>query len=212
MTEQEWLECGDPTPMLASLRGKASKRKVRLFGLACCRPLWGLLPTDSWRWAVEVAEAYADGAVSRFHHEYACKAAAFSGELTRHAAAVYHAYVSDGSPARTRYVCSAAESADPGSEPRMVALLRDIIGNPFRPVTLDPSWLSWNGGLVPRLAQVAYDERTMPTGTLDLDRLAVLADALEDAGCGDAAILGHLRGPGVHVRGCWVVDLVLEKE
>jgi hypothetical protein len=61
------------------------------------------------------------------------------------------------------------------------------------------------------LAQAAYDERVLPAGTLDTARLAVLADALEDAGCADADLLGHLRGPGPHVRGCWAVDLLLGK-
>jgi hypothetical protein len=61
------------------------------------------------------------------------------------------------------------------------------------------------------LAQATYDGRTLPAGTLEPDRLAVLADALEDAGCTDAAILGHLRGPGPHVRGCWALDLILGK-
>jgi hypothetical protein len=61
------------------------------------------------------------------------------------------------------------------------------------------------------MAQTAYDERILPAGTLDPDRLAVLADALEDAGCDNADILSHLRGPGPHVRGCWVVDLLLGK-
>jgi hypothetical protein len=84
-------------------------------------------------------------------------------------------------------------------------LLRDLIGNPFRPVpTIDPAWLAWNGGAVRKMAQAIYDGRRFAD-------LPVLADALEDAGCADAAILGHCRGPGVHVRGCWVVDLLLGK-
>jgi hypothetical protein len=90
-------------------------------------------------------------------------------------------------------------------------LLRHIVGNPFRPVTLIPAVLAWNDGTVVRLAQVAYQERKMPEGTLDNGRLAVLADALEEAGCSDADILDHLRGPGPHVRGCWVVDQLLGK-
>jgi hypothetical protein len=73
-------------------------------------------------------------------------------------------------------------------------------------------WLSWNGGTVRHLAQAAYEERSLPSGELDTARLAVLADALEEAGCADAAILSHLRGPGPHVRGCWAVDLLLGKE
>jgi hypothetical protein len=59
---------------------------------------------------------------------------------------------------------------------------------------------------------VAYEERQLPEGTLDSARLAVLADTLEDAGCTHAELLGHLRGPGPHVRGCWAVDLVMGKQ
>jgi hypothetical protein len=55
----------------------------------------------------------------------------------------------------------------------------------------------------------AYEGRVSPAGGLDADRLAVLADALEDAGCADPDLLAHLRGPGPHVRGCWALDLVL---
>jgi hypothetical protein len=91
------------------------------------------------------------------------------------------------------------------------ALLRDLFGTPFRPVALDPSWLAWEGGTVVRLAQAAYDNRKLPEGHLEPDRLAVLADALEDAGCTHADLLGHLRSPGPHVRGCWAVDLLLGK-
>jgi len=89
--------------------------------------------------------------------------------------------------------------------------LRDIFGNPFRPVTIDPAWLVWRNGAVVKLAQSAYQERALPSGELEPERLAVLADALEEAGCTDAQILGHLRSPGPHVRGCWVVDLFLGK-
>jgi hypothetical protein len=89
------------------------------------------------------------------------------------------------------------------------ALLRDIFGPiPFRPITLDPAWRTPE---VVALAQAAYDQRELPSGTLDITRLAVLADALGDAGCTDQTILGHLRGPGPHVRGCWAVDLILGK-
>lgn len=90
-------------------------------------------------------------------------------------------------------------------------LLHCLIGNPFRLARVRPAWLTWDGGTVPRLAQAAYHERHLPTGTLGADRLTVLADALEEAGCIDQDILSHLRGPGPHFRGCWVVDLVLGK-
>jgi hypothetical protein len=88
-------------------------------------------------------------------------------------------------------------------------MLRCVFGNPFRPVSLEPAWLGWRDGLVRRLAEAAYGERTLPEGTLDPGRLAVLADALEDAGCTDADLLGHLRGPGPHVRGCWAIDVLV---
>jgi hypothetical protein len=83
-------------------------------------------------------------------------------------------------------------------------LVRDIFSNPFRPPSLDPSWLSWNDGTIPKLAQAIYDDRAF-------DRLPILADALEEAGCTNADILNHCRQPGEHVRGCWVVDLLLGK-
>jgi hypothetical protein len=54
------------------------------------------------------------------------------------------------------------------------------------------------------LAQAIDDERAF-------DRLPILADALEDAGCTDADLLNHCRGPGLHVMGCWVVDMLLGK-
>jgi hypothetical protein len=90
-------------------------------------------------------------------------------------------------------------------------LLRDLVGNPFRPVNISPSWLRWNDAAVVHLAQAAYDNRILPAGTLDNARLAVLADALEEAGCTDEQILGHLRSGGEHYRGCFVVDALLGK-
>jgi hypothetical protein len=89
------------------------------------------------------------------------------------------------------------------------ALVRELFGDFFRPApAVDPAW---RDGCVSQLARFAYDERRLPEGTLDLARLALLADALEDAGCSDTELLGHLRSPGPHVRGCWAVDLVLGK-
>jgi hypothetical protein len=84
-------------------------------------------------------------------------------------------------------------------------LFRDIFGNPFRLISVDPIWFGWNDGTVVKLAQAIYEDRAF-------ERLPVLADALEDAGCSDAIILAHCRGPGPHVRGCWVIDLLVGKE
>ncbi len=100
---------------------------------------------------------------------------------------------------------------EPAERAAQCDLLRDLFGNPFRHDSLSPAVLAWNGGIVVRLAQAAYDERQLPEGTLDNGRLAVLADALEEAGCADAAILSHCRSGGEHVRGCWVIDLLLGK-
>jgi hypothetical protein len=93
------------------------------------------------------------------------------------------------------------------------ALLRCVFGpSPFRRVPLPRSVLAWSGGLLAGLAEAAYEHRLVPGGELDPQRLAVLADALEEAGCTDADTLDHLRGGGPHFRGCWPVDLCLCKE
>lgn len=83
-------------------------------------------------------------------------------------------------------------------------LARCIFGNPFRPATLEPDWLTWNGGAVAKLAQTIYDDGAF-------HQLPALADALEEAGCTNSPILEHCRQPGAHPRGCWVVDLILGK-
>jgi len=94
-------------------------------------------------------------------------------------------------------------------KPTQVTLLCCICGNPFRPAIINSDWLT---PTVLALAKATYEERSLPAGTLENARLAVLADALEDAGCDNADILQHCRQPGVHVRGCWVIDLLLGKE
>jgi hypothetical protein len=89
------------------------------------------------------------------------------------------------------------------NHPRFAKILRDVIGNPFRSVKADPAWFT---PTVVALAESAYDERAF-------DRLPILADALQDAGCDRDDLLSHLRDPdATHVRGCWALDLVLGKE
>jgi hypothetical protein len=105
------------------------------------------------------------------------------------------------------------EYPEPDSLPRLLteerrqqaSILRDIIGNPFRPVHLDPAWLRWNGGMIRTIARTIYDERRF-------EDMPVLADALEDAGCDDPYLLSHCRSKGPHVRGCFLLDLLLGKE
>jgi hypothetical protein len=98
-----------------------------------------------------------------------------------------------------------------GKEPEERAvcdLIRHVIGNPFRPASLAPAWLT---PAVLKLAKAAYDNQLLPSGLLDNTRLSILADALEEAGCTNAETLSHLRGSGPHVRGCWALDRLLGK-
>ncbi|OAI54376.1 hypothetical protein AYO44_03650 [Planctomycetaceae bacterium SCGC AG-212-F19] len=81
-------------------------------------------------------------------------------------------------------------------------LLRDVFGNPFRRVKVDPAWRT---STVVALAEPIFAERAF-------DQMPVLGDALEDAGCIDTEVLAHCRAGGEHVRGCWVVDLLLGRE
>jgi hypothetical protein len=90
----------------------------------------------------------------------------------------------------------------PGDPGRLCALLRDLSGNPFRPVVLKPSWLRANCGVVRQMAAAIYEQG-------HFEDLPVLADALDDAGCAQADLLAHCRGPEEHARGCWAVDLLL---
>jgi hypothetical protein len=202
MTEREWLDCKDSTLMLQFLQGKASDRKLRLFACACGRYVWHLFPDERCRRAIEVGEQYADGLVGEWIREalwreiYDLKVEAVAEADFDRAAWLRdrEAPVYDNVSRRATYT-----PASPRCD-----FLREIIGNPFRPITLNRTWLSWNGRTIPKLAQAIYDERAF-------ERLPILADALEEAGCTSAEILDHCRQPGKHVRGCWVVDAVLGK-
>jgi len=97
------------------------------------------------------------------------------------------------------------EHAVKAEQAAQVSLFRCIFGNPFWHVSINPKWLTWNDGIVVQLARTIYEEKAF-------DQLPVLADALEDAGCGNQRLLDHCRHPGPHARGCWPVDLLLGKE
>jgi hypothetical protein len=226
MDETGWLDATDPKVMLTSLTaaGKGSGRKLRLFAVACCRRIWDTLWDPRSRAAVEAAERFADGLASEEELELAWEPAWEAvGFPRRHpsdgverpnALAASSAATPDAQEAAT---CTAWDAAwDAASHrPRhaeqlgQAALLRDIFGNPFRPALISRAWLT---PTVTALATAAYQERLPPSGALDGARLAVMADALEEAGCTNAELLGHLRGPGPHVRGCWAVDAVLGRE
>jgi hypothetical protein len=106
-----------------------------------------------------------------------------------------------------------ASKTGSGREVRQASFLRCIFGSlPFRAVSCNPEWLSWRDGLVRHMAEAAYQERAFPSGVLDPVRLAILADALEEAGATDADLLSHLRNRGPHVRGCAALDLLTHRE
>jgi hypothetical protein len=179
------------------------------------------------RSAVEIAEQFADGLVTARTRGRAFTAAR---EAARHVGAptqnAFHAaaYSAHASPATAALGASANA---PYARGRWVAgpqglvfrrwkgtplcpLLRDIFGYPFRrQPRIVPSWLAWNDGTVMKMAQAVYEGQALSGGTLDNSRLAVLADALEDAGLTDAEVLGHLRSGGPHVRGCFALDAIL---
>jgi hypothetical protein len=193
MKEAEWLACDDPGKMLNFLGRKASERKLRLFVVACCLGDWSSLYEDRSRRLVELAERYADGEASEAELAEA-RRIAYPGELLS---------MIDPKVAGAALVLVRVMKREPA---RQVRNLREIFGNPFRRRrSTDPAWLSWSGGTVRKLDQSIYDERAF-------DRLPVLADALEEAGCTDAVILSHCRSGEGHVRGCWVVDLLLDRE
>jgi hypothetical protein len=251
MTEAEWQKCDDPQDMLEHIHKQTSRRKLRLFAVACCRRVIHLLPDDKrFLSALAVAEQYADrkagkkelsaahdrarAARSKDHGRVGYRPQGDNcGDTARWAA---EAVVCDASElpnmtypfrAAAMAITAAVYSAFRPSQPfadackpkfrrthdpakkrehdAQVHLVRDLFGNPFRTVTVDPAWLAWNGRTIRNLAEAIYNERAF-------DRMPILADALEDAGCNDADILDHLRGPGPHSRGCWPLDLLLDKK
>ena len=185
MTEAEWLACADPRVMLEPLRQRATDRKLYLLSYACLRHIYPFGPEDenAHRAFEEAADAYNPSLeVIRAHRRF---------------------------PGHRMTVGPAWELAEQVTRPRERGLrhrvppfIRDIFGNPFRQVAFASEWRT---SAAVALAARMYESR-------DFAAMPILADALQDAGCDSADILDHCRGPGPHVRGCWVVDLVLGKE
>ncbi len=224
MTEKLWLDCTDPTEMLQFLRdaGQASERKMRLFAVACCRRTWSLMTDERSRKAVEVAERFAEG---HDHIDALREAVSAARRVLNDRLVNLHVQMASEAATTMLYVWSpgitASAAADANGRDEITwkaeraaqaALLHDLFGPlPFRPVSIEPAWLTWSNGVVVRLAEAAYQNRKLPEGVLDGAALGVLADALEEAGCANVSVLGHLRGEGPHWRGCWCVDLLTSR-
>jgi hypothetical protein len=222
MDAAEWDNAADPRPMLDRVpRAADTIRRRRLFACASARLVWHRLKAR-WRRAIDTAERYADGLASQADLAADLPERSWPtpmAEWVVHRAMLMSASLrAQGFSGVTEYVAASlagdqgvayAPEAHRDAHARMAGLVRCVFGNPFRPVALDAAWLP---PTVKALAQAAYQERALPSGGLDLPRLQVLADALEEAGCPETALLDHLRGPGPHVRGCWAVDVVLGRK
>jgi hypothetical protein len=90
--------------------------------------------------------------------------------------------------------------------------LAHLLQEMFVPFRRSGKNTNWRQSTANKLAEAAYAERQLPGGYLDGTRVLLLADCLEEAGCTDPDLLGHLRGPGPHIRSCWALDLILGKE
>jgi hypothetical protein len=205
MTEAEWLACNEPEAMLSFCQHNArSARKSRLFAVACCRLIWDTL-NERDQHAVDVSERYADGQASEEEFRaimffslrgyldpkgWVVAAARSAGGWLHERSLIEH-FANLNSPT------SIAAGLDVA-----VGLIRDIFGNPFRPLTFSPSWRT---DTALSLTRQMYESR-------DFSAMPILADALQDAGCDSDDVLSHCRAlEQAHVRGCWVADLVLGK-
>jgi hypothetical protein len=182
MTEAEWLVCRDPKAMLSYLRGKVSDRKFRLFAIA------------AWERSVHFHG-------TRRHHQETLRAARLfaDGAIPREkvlALAAQPLWVVMAEPADVAAFLWAPEVIHP------CRLVREIVGNPFRR-GMDTARLRTSTVL--SIAEGIYQDDAF-------ERLPILADAVEEAGCTDTDLLQHCRPPGDHVRGCWVIDRLLGKE
>jgi hypothetical protein len=222
MAKVKWQGLTDPHEMLSYLQGIASDRKLRLFACACCRRIWELLPDKGSRRAVAAAEQYADGHIGDEElHRHWEEAQAIAVRAVKAASwAAAWATAASAAMAAGRAAPAAAWAAVPetikasgraawekvlaAENKRQGLLLRDLIGDLSPPPLIAPAWLGWNGGTVVQMARSIYED-------CRFEELPVLADALEEAGCGNPAILAHCRAQAEHVRACWVVDAILGK-
>lgn len=215
MTEMEWLTASDPKALLWHVGNQATERSRRLFECACCRRVWHELADDRSRRAIEVAENHADGLAMDAELEAAALQADKAwpqdddpfgpeGRLPA-AAAAYNVAIPmgwwGGAPAflPPSSIVQAAARNLAVEQKEQAALLRDIFGNPFRPIALLAEWRTETAVALARRMYQSRDFSAMPD----------LSDTLEAATCDNEYILDHCRSSGPHVRGCWVIDLLL---
>lgn len=220
MTEEEWRQCEDPSKMLKHLSARISERKLRLFSFACCRRVWTFVRDPRLETSLDTLERYADKRTSdkkrlEARREIEAFREEFYDEHREEEICIGTELWNSSTKTRRRVVGTCGEGAAAAFawadvsdyNNRLVAeraaqtwLIRDIFGNPFRPVDFSPEWRT---GTAVTLASQMYESR-------DFGAMPILADALQDAGCDTADILAHCRDANAtHVRGCWVVDLVL---
>lgn len=224
MTEMEWLTSDDPQEMYTQVVWtlRSSRRRMDLFCTACARLVCYLMDDEGARRAFEWLEANPGrrerpsgpghvrdlfrGPARALYDAHHRREWGVSGGATHIAYDFWADWYSYAFPNLGEYFTD-ADAPFRGilrEDPRRVLpdAMRDIFGNPFRQVSFSPSWRT---GAAVALAQQMDEAR-------DFSVMPILADALQDAGCDNDDILSHCRGPGPHVRGCWCVDLVLDKE
>ena len=221
MTEQDWLNCGDPEPMLKFLRGRVTERKLRLFALHTGRR-WNaenvrLQSRPEFGMALDLAENMAEDIcpeveLSKVRQALGMWSATWAGGQTNVTGFNAATHIIS-TPVRfetaltvsTQWCRLAASTpgTNGGTEAlRQARLLQELFGNPFRPVACDELWLTTD---VLAMAKGIYLDRAF-------DRMPILADALQDAGCSTDSVLNHCRAENFpHVRGCWVIDMLLGK-
>jgi hypothetical protein len=217
MTERQWLECRDPALLLDWLGYRLTERQARLFAVACCRRLWEQFEDERLQRFVTLARRYVDGQSSR---KQLLAAEIESNTILSERTLTGADALAHGQPHTVhlspRIAASLAVSKNPApsylyiydpdrpldlERAAQAALLRDIIAWPGRSVRIHPHWLTPS---VRDLAHaVAHDD--------DFDRLPILGDALEEAGCLDESILAHCRHRDLtHVPGCWLIRELVE--
>lgn len=200
MNEAQWLASADPRQMIQRLRSRASARKLQLFVCACLRQA-GIASQDG---AVAMSERFVEGEVSEAELDDAWRHSSCPASLEPQRMAWDIARMSRWlAPLVAWRIRRAQDTAADSLMGPQCDLLREIFGNPFRPVVIDPLWLAWQDGVIPKLAQAIYCQRMF-------NHLPALANTLNEAGCTDSEILSHCRSTVKHVRGCWVVDSLLE--